>query len=78
MKFIKKWIKEKEEIVNKIHKLNEYLSSKEVKEAFDEFEINKMLYKLSMMQDYSNVLDDLIIYRKNNINKDKVEQLKLF
>lgn len=43
MKFIKKWIKEKEEIVNKIHKLNEYLSSKEVKEAFDEFEINKML-----------------------------------
>ena len=37
MKFIKNWIKEKEEIVNKIHKLNEYLSSNEVKEAFDDY-----------------------------------------
>lgn len=76
MKFIKNWIKEKEEIVNKIHKLNEYLSSKEVKEAFDEFEINKMLYKLSIMEDYSNILDDLIYHRKNY--QKEVKQLKLF
>ena len=76
MKFIKDWIKEKEEIVNKIHKLNEYLSSNEVKEAFDEFEINKMLCKLSIMEDYSSILDDLIYHRKNY--QKEAKQLKLF
>lgn len=65
MKFLKNWIKEKEKIVNKIHKLNEHLSSKESKDSFDEFEINKMLYKLSTMEDCYNILDDLIYNRKN-------------
>lgn len=73
MKFIKKWIKEKEEIVNKIHKLNEYLSSDEIKNLFNDFEINKMLYKLSIMEDYSNILEDLIYYRKNK-KEDKYEK----
>lgn len=78
MNFVKKWVKEKEKLVNEMHELNKLLSSNESKSLLDEFEINRMFYKLSIMENYCDILDELIIYRNKITETHNSKQLKLF